>query len=284
MFSHRHDRDFDAVLEAEEPFALVRYGDGEASLITKKPYVSADQWRTDASRGESWITPFLIESMEFVDDRYCVGIPMACCLAKYVTLANRIQTPESRLTFATIFLHANLSRIDELFHRYDAIVVGQHGGIEVPKDGVSSPWDLDSVVEELLGIDRPIFVAAGPCAKVIIHRYWTRQDPSRRQTIIDVGSAVDAFYGQNTRHYHDKNSFLRDHRCTWTMRGAAPQPEAAKTQERPVQNANRIRVGRPGGTSTIPQRSTVTVREPQSATTSPETPCPTCPKGAKIRG
>lgn len=284
MFTQDHQRDFDAVLRAERPFALVRFGDGEASILSHKRYVSADAWRTDTTDGRTWIADDLLAALQHVDDGYCVGLPMPCCLAAFLGAADLCRTPLPRLTFATLFLHANLRRAGELVGKFAGamIVSSSYGDLRVPSDGVSAPWDIDAVVTQLLGVDRPILLAAGPCAKVIAHRYWQRQRPEQRQTILDVGSVLDVVHGYKTRYYHDQASPLRDHRCRWILAASHSQPQP---KEQRIMSTNRIRVGRPATPNVATQGTRIVQPVAQGnrgvkvSSRTVATPCPTCPKG-----
>jgi hypothetical protein len=258
MFTQDHVHDFDAVLHATEPFALVRFGDGEAKVLAGAAYRSADAWSTPA--GHCWIAPALAASLTDQREGYCIGLPPQCCMAVFATLANQSTTPRHRLTFATLFLHANLARASELLVRFaGACVVGSSfGDLRIPADGVTVPWDLEGLVTQMLAIDRPILLAAGPCANVIAHRYWQRQTPERRVTILDVGSALDVVHGARTRHYHQPGSPLLAHRCRWMLSGSPAAPGAGAQQP---MVATRIRVGR----STV--RSTSNTEAPAALAT-----------------
>ena len=99
----------------------------------------------------------------------------------------------------------------------NAVIIGSgKADIQVPSNGVSQEWNLQGVVDQMLEIDRPFFVAAGPCANVIIYRYWKTQDPSKRQTAIDVGAAIDIeVHKKQTRPYHKPGSKMQQHVCQW---------------------------------------------------------------------
>jgi len=217
MFTLDHQRDFDAILEATEPFALVRFGDGEAALLAGKAHRAANaEWSSSA--GRHWIAPALQESLGRVADRYCVGLPPGCCLAPHVKLHHEARVPVEQRTFATLFLHGNLRRTSELVSRFDPVFVGRHGSILVPDRGVEAPFDYEAIVDEMLATDRPMLVSAGPLANVIIDHYWQRQNPARRQVVLDVGSALDRMLtGKDSRRYHQ--GWTLDHHCSL---GAAP--------------------------------------------------------------
>lgn len=210
MFSHEHHGDFEAILRAPSPFAFVRFGDGEISILRGHKYTSADRWAI-TGWSKCWFEDELRAIWGASSPGFCVGIPTRCCLAPFGFPG--CGAPESQQTFATLFLHANTPKIGALYEAFpDPVVVSSsYGELRVPPDGVTIPWDLDGLVARLLESTRPIFLAAGPCANVIAWRYWQRQTPSRRVSILDLGSALDFLQGRSTRGYHA----LRRHRCQW---------------------------------------------------------------------
>jgi hypothetical protein len=212
VFKQDHRADFDAVLAAKRPFSLVRFGDGELAIMQGREHKSADVW---ATRGPVWCKDELIASLSAKLDGYCVGLPSACCLSRGLQLRSLVNVPLHAQTFATLFMHGNLPRVRLLFERFEdpVVVHHRHGEIHVPADGVTSPFDVDAVVDKLLEVKgKAIFLAAGPISNLIAYRYWLRQTPRDRVTMLDIGSALDVFHGDNNRYYHGQ---MNDHRCSW---------------------------------------------------------------------
>ena len=244
VFNQDHKADFDAVLSATDPFALIRFGDGELAVIDGIKHQSADSWATS---GPVWIRDELIESLRTTMDGFCIGLPSGCCISRGIRLRYTANAPTRARTFATLFMHGNLRRAGELQEHFsDAVVVNSsYGEIRIPDDGVTEQWDLDAVVRELLEIrGRPILLAAGPCANLIAYRYWQRQERRHRVPILDVGSALDVTRGQNNRHYHGK---MNDHHCTW----APDRPMSVNPTKPKVVATARVRIGRKASTNGI---------------------------------
>lgn len=270
-FKQDFQADFDAILAEQDPFCLVRFGDGELALVCGKGHQSADVWRTT---GPVWLRGALIESLCFDAPGYCVATVPPCCLQSGIRLRTAVRVPRERQTMATLFMNGNLKRTQELMMRYgNAVVVSSWFGDEqyrIPADGVTAPWDLDGLVAKLLEVDRPILLAAGPCANLIALRYWQRQKPDKRQTILDVGSALDVLHGKYSRACHTLKS---DHMCTWqgieyvaatrsSRTRAIPQ---ATTSPTPQPNALRIGAQRsvtpqPMATKPAARRSTTVTK------------------------
>lgn len=240
MFRQDFQHDFDAIMEAEEPLALVRFHDGEYALLEKMPYRAASKWTSPG--GQVWLYDSLLASLVESDlDRYFIGISPPCCTPGATQYyRQQVRAPKDHLTFATLFTHRNYRRFGELRARFsDAVTVGcKQADIQVPFNGVTRAWDIDAVVKQLLEVDRPILIAAGPCANVIIHRYWKLQAKDKRQYILDVGAAMDLeIHGEKTRHYHAAGSRAQQHRCSWT--DSVPGAPVSRRARRRAENAEK---------------------------------------------
>lgn len=280
MFALDHRRDFEALLRSKDPIALVRFGDGEGALLTGKAHVAAnDEWSVRA--GPHWITSDLRASLVRNSPGYCVGLPPNCCLREYVVLHEQARAPLGQRTFATLFLHGNLHRMRELYDHYKPIAVGNIGQIRVPARTVESGCaNIDKIVDEMLRVERPMFVSAGPLANLIIDSYWQRQTVDRRQVVLDVGSALDVFLtGKPTRYYHEGR--LLSHHCEL----AAPPMIAGRPLDQIPRNGaimhpatNRIVVGR----SNAARRGTAIISRPSAATTRAAANPPSSPTEATV--
>lgn len=210
--------DFVQVLKADEPFAFARFHDGEYALLQGIQHTAKSGWSSD---GPTWLQFPLLEALtEDQLEGYYIGISPPCDHSEAASwYRSKIKLKKPFVTFATLFQHANYKRLPMLLRAYkDPVLVAcKNGDITVPQDGIRRGWNVDAVVEKLLKVEgRPVFVAAGPCANVIIHRYWQRQDPGKRVPIIDIGSILDpTIHGKPTRRFHDPNSDELRHRCDW---------------------------------------------------------------------
>jgi hypothetical protein len=269
-FIHDFAADFGQLIKADEPFAFVRFHDGEYALIQGIVYDAKSGWSVD---GPSWLQFPLRDALEQDPslDGYYIGIsPPSDCSEAASFYRQKVKLPGWRLTFATMFQAANYKKMAQLLRRYENpyVVACKNGDAIVPENGVRSGWDVDALVAKLLKIEgRPIFVAAGPCANVIIHKYWKQQDPGKRVTIIDVGSAIDKdIHGRSTRPVHDPASPERNRQCQWEewhpfqpLTGKRRELAAQRTAQREVY-ANLAASGFQG-TSGAKAGGTVTVRK-----------------------
>lgn len=210
----RFQRDLERLVDTSRPVALARFGDGEYHLLHGLPYrAGSDGW---VAHKEVWLRTRLLESLRARMDGYLVGISPPCDWPKGTAYYRPLVRGE--MTFATIFSHANYLAFQTALQGplAGACIVGCTGKVDykVPAQGAVVPFDIDGLVEKLLGERRPILVAAGPCACVIVHDYWKKCPSDHRQTILDVGAALDLrLHGKETRNFHNSSSPLRAHVC-----------------------------------------------------------------------
>jgi hypothetical protein len=212
--------DLDLFLKPQRPVALARFHDGEYYILRGEPYKARSNWTVYQP---SWLRDRLRAAIEADLEDYWVGISPPCCFPQG-TAYFRSLAQTRRVTYATLFWFANFGRIRSLL--YERVRDGKYATVgctarcdyRIPQNGVSQRWNLDELVDHLLLEKRPILLAAGPSACVLVHEYWKRAEPEKRQTILDVGAAMDPLlHGKITRHFQEPNSRLKSHACSWTQ-------------------------------------------------------------------
>lgn len=197
------------------PFALARFADGERAICLGEPIRGQDGWNFPG--GASAFRDALLAALRFDDPGYYLGISDGCCdLPARDWYLSQIAAPLARVTFSNIFVNGNYQRFRQLDLSDMAVVASEGGDYWVPPDVMNSRFDIDVLVERLMAVNRPILVSAGPASCIIIHRYWQRTPPARRQTIIDVGSAIDErTKGRTTRQYQVPGTRTSSLICRW---------------------------------------------------------------------
>jgi GT2 family glycosyltransferase len=214
-FTQDFVRDFDQFDFHGAPFAFTRFADGERAICMGRPIDGADGWRY--AGGSSPLQEALLAALRFNDPDYYVGISDGCCDPEAKAWYLReIRVPLSQVTFSNIFVNGNYSRFRQLDLSDAAVVASEGGDHWVPADVWNTRFDIDHLVERLLGVKRPILVSAGPASCVIIHRYWQRATPDQRQVIVDIGSAIDErTKGRKTRQYQIPGTRTAELVCAW---------------------------------------------------------------------
>lgn len=236
-------RDLDRFLRPERPVALGRFHDGEFRVLRGEPYKAGSGWRIT---GVSWMRDRLMAALRADLPDFWIGISPPCDwpmgTAYYRPLLRTRQ-----VTFATIFWHHNYPALTAASRREPfksaCVVSSGKGDYKIPSNGVAHAWDLDGLVTSLLNERRPILLCAGPAAAIIAHEYWQRSDPETRQTILDVGSALDpVVHGRPTRHFQMPGTALRVHQCSWNV--TVPWGRPARPTARSWRDHLRIRAAK----------------------------------------
>lgn len=253
QFSHNFAADLASIdWFSGQPFALVRFADGERSILERRQIPTADGWRLPS---ESFRLA-LDKALTYPDGQletgcYHVGISCPCCDAEsHRWYLDKLPAKQhSRLTFSNLFANANWETFLERCRNSPPRSVGWVGPYPVdalpkflypvawvPRNLVNDPlWEqkIDRICDKMVheSSDGPLFVSAGPAAKIIIHRYWSRsrahiseysddaaypRDFDHRHTVIDIGSALDPYiHGGPRRGYQTQKSEERKV-CVWS--------------------------------------------------------------------
>jgi hypothetical protein len=203
-----------------KPVCCARFGDGEYAIMRGIAHkAKSDGWEWSGQHHP--LRQMLFESLTAgceLDD-YFVGVSAANHHPNahkwYVQQLTAFSVPMDCVTFASLFIFANYERFRDLDLSHCFVVGNGRGvGYPVPIRPDSRGWDntcynAASMLAEQ--IRRPIIVSAGPWSSVLIHRYWQRTEGSpHRQTIIDVGSALDEqLRGRKTRKYQYAGNPMR---------------------------------------------------------------------------
>lgn len=239
----RFDHDFRndlAVLmhEAEhgEPFAFVRFCDGEHAIMENRDIRTADGWKV----GNEWMRKAMTEAFDSRLPRYVKGIACPCCWPEgHLYYLNRVAgevlkheppQPQELLTYSNLFVNGNydtaLPWLRGLARNWCVVSSAWGSDIRVPADWSALGEDLPNYVSathrRMREQRRPILVAAGPLGKILIHYYCNlpsesagRPEPPHH-TILDIGSALDPdLFGQGNRGYHNPDHPNRKKVCVW---------------------------------------------------------------------
>jgi len=193
---------------AGERFAFTRFNTGEFGVL---------RGRLTHARGSGWVYPggdteyhrCMKAAWACRFPNWYVGIACPCCNPpEFKWYSQNMNVMRQRTTFATLFMGANWPASREWaldLRKKGWLLIGPAGkgvDIEVPEN-VFEPqeWDYEPVLNAMLRLDHPFLLAAGIAAKILAWRYWTHP-ASPKQTVIDIGSALDMeLWGRATRVY-----------------------------------------------------------------------------------
>lgn len=219
------------------PYAFVRFADGEGAIMFGQQHAArSDLWAwsegDSRKRRHRQLVDGLHAAISYVDpsptfnaarQRVPPGWHVGITAGEHHPEWHRrllplAKVPIERISFAEIFGFGNYNKFVHL-DWCECFTVGgriEKHDLQVPKRPNDPAWPkmIGDVVKELGKVRKPILVAAGPWAKVLILKYWQETPPDDRQVILDVGSALRLTH-RRTRAYHGRRSELRRWEPRW---------------------------------------------------------------------
>lgn len=216
-------------IEHQENFTLLRYGDGERSIMIGKSVTAQEGWISPnyvSKLGED-----LLKTLNVNDDKVYYGISCPCCDSPaYYWYSTRIGS--NNKTFANLFINKNYAKFATDFEQIkrDAVFIGNYraqnkkiGNLNVLKyytidDDCISFWENDAakMVEEIKNDfgnknDLLYVVSAGPMSEPIITELFNNNP---NNCYIDFGSSIDKYiHEKQTRPYMDENTIYAKQNC-----------------------------------------------------------------------
>ena len=232
--------DLDSVIDKlknKEHFAFSKYADGELHILIDRPI----------NNGEFWFTPQhdqhyrkqMIDSFQFKDDNYFVGISCPCCIGGppvHQWMKTQSTQKDTHITWANLFVNGNheyyMENMVPLYSNYDVVLVSNSQSkleqlpFKVSKHFVvgKNAWvddnQLVSRIKDYIkteDIHNHLFLfCAGPFGNLLTHQLF---DFRKTNTYIDVGSTLNIFlFGEQgrTRDYLISSKHPdRSKMCVW---------------------------------------------------------------------
>ena len=215
-FTHDFKKDLQQIYLHGEPYAFIRYGDGERSIGCHKP-IKSGRGEYDYNGSDTHTSRKIMQSLTADIGGLYLGISCPCCDVKaFVWYLAHVHVPRCRLTYANLFVNANYQEFQKLDLKNTVLVSCKNGDFTIPEHAMNPEWDYKPLLQQLFKVDKPILVAAGPIKCGLIYDYWLTAP--NRQIIIDVGSALDCrIHGKPTRRYHNPEYPTAKRVCRWTL-------------------------------------------------------------------
>jgi hypothetical protein len=211
---------FTQKIRSDEPFALVRYGDGEIALMQGE----AVGVNTQAYNVDGWFAPAkltlvgrqLLDTLGHTESNYHYAIPTPT-EGNYQFFTEKLQT--TNITFANLWVNANYQKMKEFYTTLDKsvyVVCNQNANPQnfpfdvlelfpFPEQCISYwEWFGEGYLQQLIEYTSQVsgqtfFISAGPVSEILIHHMY-QSNPNNQY--IDVGSSIDEFvHGRQTRPY-----------------------------------------------------------------------------------
>lgn len=222
-----------------EPFAFVRFADGEGSIIDnntawlRRRRASASWEHIPKRKEDEEFRQKLIDSLSYNDKNYFIGIPCRQAHQRrfhylFDKLKGMTTIPEEQLTFSTVFKDYNWKKYLDIFvplctNRECYLVSNEFAKgpkeswlqfkkhFSVPRGNAHLSCDKTyDIIKEYIDENKTegaVFLfAAGPGTNVIIHKLWKE---NKHNTYIDIGSTLDSYLFKHSRCRGKSRVYLR---------------------------------------------------------------------------
>lgn len=205
MFIGDFEYDLETILYAVDdgvPFGFARYADGER-IISCGGYKDMDGWEYPG--GSGLLSMDLRIGMMYRDPAYFIGISCKCCAPEdNEWYLQRVLSANDHITFSNIFANNNHKRFKEYLGKnirdFDILSSKPEATIQFPVNAIHPYPRLDEYLDSMENSEKDvILLSAGPVSGILIMRYI---DEGRKpKTLLDVGSALDPYFGRKSRGY-----------------------------------------------------------------------------------
>lgn len=186
----------------KERFAFARFGDGERTIMTGGIYHCSDGW-VYGGKAPGRYKALLTESLGYSHPDYYIGIEGRQSLPRMCWYMAHMNTPVERITDACLFVNSRWKESRKWMQgiRRQCALVGSGKRVDfrIPHNCLQPEYDYAPLLAKLLEVQKPILLAGGPLANILVMEYLKA---GGRQTIIDIGTVLDLeMFGKPTRCY-----------------------------------------------------------------------------------
>lgn len=212
-------------LKNKEKFSFSKYADGEFAILANIPITNIDNW-TFNPKQHSEVRKELIESFQYKDPDYYIGVSCKCCQPEEVVNWMREESKQEVLTWANIFVNSNYPYFKDnfipefskhkvvLFAREDARVeelpfLVEH--IPVTSKAFVDNFDMIENFPVEKYTDTLFLFCAGPLGNMLAAKFWKK---NKKNTYLDIGSTLNGYLTESNRGYL-KGSDTALKTCIW---------------------------------------------------------------------
>lgn len=227
---------FQNKLKNKEHFSFSKYADGEWAVIKNHAINNKEFWFDPNNTKDQIKRNKLIESFQYQNPRYYVGISCPCCqgLETFNEMRQFSQQDENHLTWANIWVNNNykyfINNIIPLFSERPVILFCNENGktedlpfipyIHVPikHNAWEYNWNIIEETKMLIdnhGLKNMIFLfCCGPFGNILCHQL-TKHEP--QNTYLDIGSTLNPWLRSAgfDRFYYMGNNMWSNMECVW---------------------------------------------------------------------
>lgn len=215
-------------------FSLSKYADGEWAVIKNKHIDNKEFWFNPENEQDQLKRQALIESFQYKNPNYFVGISCPCCqgIETFKEMRDFSNQEEKNLTWANVWVNSNypyfVHNIIPIFSdRTVVLFCNEKSDISqlpfVPylvfplkNNAWEHNWNLVEKSKLVLSNKKNLIVlfCCGPFGNILCHQL-TEHNPNN--TYLDIGSTLNPYLGSAgfERHYYMGNNFFSNMICRW---------------------------------------------------------------------
>jgi len=224
---------FEEKLRNKEPFSFSKFADGEWAVMMDKDLNNREFWFKEGKEFSD-ARDRLIESFQYKNPHYHVGISCPCCQGELTHLEMKVFSgqPDERLTWANLWVNSNyqyyLDNIVPLFNDYNVALVAHENSVvsRLPFEPkifctvtnnawIASHHKLERMIK-IIDEDQMegwlFLFCCGPFGNILCHRFTEHND---KNTYLDIGSTLNPFLKTEgfKRGYFSKHKSMTP--CMW---------------------------------------------------------------------
>jgi hypothetical protein len=226
-------------LESKEHFSFSKYADGEWAVMKNHKINNKEFWFDPNNESDQVKRKALMESFQYQNPRYYVGISCPCCqgMETFKEMKEFSGQANEKLTWANLWVNGNyryyVENIIPLFKQRPVVLFCNENGnrenlpfipyivFPVKHNAWEYNWDIiehaKSVTSMLKrqGIYNLIYLfCCGPFGNILCHQL-TKHEPDN--TYLDIGSTLNPWLQSAgfERHYYMGDNFFSRMECVW---------------------------------------------------------------------
>lgn len=219
-------------LTSGQKFAFSKYADGEWAVINKKHVTSQGEFTFNPDH-DSYYSKKLLESYQYKDDGYYIGISCPCCqgMETHKKMLHLSGQDDEHITYANIFVNNNYKFYVENFVPFygtqkTVLIANRRSKFEnlsftpekihkIDNDAFKSNFDLvEKLKKECVDKENYVYLfAAGPLGNLLAAELWKT---NKKNVYLDIGSTLNPWLqaeGHKRDYYMGRSLGQQD--CVW---------------------------------------------------------------------
>ena len=216
------------LLEKNVKFSFSKYADGEYAILINKHITNCDNWTFNPTIDDVYQKE-LLNSFQFNEDGYYVGISCPCCvpMEDVLWMRQNVGIDKNHLTWANIFVNGNYNNFKKYFipefSNHDVILLANQNAtiqnlpfkieefIPIGKTAWKENFNLVEELSKKEYNNKLFLFCAGPLGNMLAAKMWKF---NKNNIYMDIGSTLNPWLVGSNRGYL-RGSDTLNKICIW---------------------------------------------------------------------